>query len=59
MCASKPLPINARKRNLYKKPALTRLTPEEAKKTLESRLDPTDKNTEKLLKEINRALEGR
>lgn len=59
MCASKSIPRRVPKRKPYKKPALEELTPENARKLLESRADPTDKNVEKLLKEINRRLEGR
>ena len=59
MCASKSIPRRVPKRKPYKKPVLEELTPERAKKLLESRGDPTDKNVEKLLKEINRRVEGR
>jgi hypothetical protein len=57
VCASKSIPNHAPKRKPYKKPALEKLTLENAKKLLASRSDPADKNVEKLLKEINRKLE--
>jgi hypothetical protein len=59
VCASKSIPSRVRNRKPYNKPALEELTPENAKKLLESRADPTDKNVEKLLKEIKRRLERR
>ena len=58
MCAIKPVTRDARKRKPYKRPALTEITLEDAKKALETRSDPTDRNNEKLLKDINRKLEN-
>jgi hypothetical protein len=53
----KPVITDTRKRKLYKQPALTKLTPEAAKKILEAKSIPGDGQAEKLLKEINRSLE--
>lgn len=57
MSASKPVMSDTRKRKPYKQPALTKLTPEAAKKVLEAKSIPGDGHAEKLLKEINRRLE--
>ena len=54
--ASKPVLSDSRKRKPYKPPALTKLTPEAAKKLLEAKLIPGDGQAEKLLQEINRRL---
>jgi len=53
----KPVITDARKRKPYKQPALTKLTPEAAKKILEAKATPGDGQAEKLFKEINRSLE--
>jgi hypothetical protein len=55
----KPVITDTRKRKLYKQPALTKLTPEAAKKMLEAKSIPGDRQAEKLFKEINRRLESR
>ena len=59
MSSRKPVITDTRKRKLYKQPALTKLTPEAAKKILEAKSIPGDGQAEKLFKEINRRLESR
>ena len=52
MCASKTSLSGAHKRRPYKKPALTKLTTEEAKAVLEAKSIPGDEQAEKVREAI-------
>ena len=52
MSASKPAINDTRKRRSYKQPALAKLTPEAAKKVLEAKSIPGDRQADNLFREI-------
>lgn len=58
MSASKPVPNSThRRRKPYKKPTVTRVTPEAAKTILEVKSIPRDEQADKLLEAIRTQLE--